>query len=83
MVKLQAIRDNGKFLEKMASDSEESEFSGVKNFADLGNCNVASIPKREQIDLERQFREVIGDSNDDSDFEGFDTKFQSSKDWKK
>ena len=57
-IKLQAIRDNGKFLEKTASESEVSGVYRDKNFADLGKFNVANIPRREQIDVEKQFREV-------------------------
>ena len=57
-IKLQAIRDNGKFLEKTASESEDSGVYGDKNFADLGKFNVVNILRREQIDIERRFRGV-------------------------
>ena len=71
-IKLQAIWDNGIFLEKVANESEESELSGNENFDDLGHFNLVNISRNERADLERQFRDLVGQSDDESDFEGFE-----------
>jgi hypothetical protein len=60
------------FLDKMANESEESELSWDKNFDDLGHFNLVNIPRNERADLERQFRDLVGQSDDETDFEGIE-----------
>ena len=56
----------------MANESEESELSWDKNFDDLGHFNLVNIPRNERADLERQFRDLVGQSDDETDFEGIE-----------
>ena len=49
-----------------------SELSGDENFDDLGHFNLVNIPRNERADLERQVRDLVGQSDDESDFEGFE-----------
>lgn len=53
----------------MASDSE---LSGDENVDDFGQSDIVDIPRRVQNDLERQFRQLVGDSDEESDFDGFE-----------
>lgn len=53
----------------MASDSE---LSGDENVDDFGQLDIVDIPRRVQNDLERQFRQLVGDSDEESDFGGFE-----------
>jgi hypothetical protein len=49
-----------------------SELSGDENFDDLGHFNLVNIPRNERADLERQVRDLVGQSDDASDFERFE-----------
>ena len=49
-----------------------SELSGDENFHDLGHFNLVNIPRNERADLERQVRDLVGQSDDESDFERFE-----------
>lgn len=60
------------FFEKMTNESEESELSGDEDFDDLGHFNIVNVQRNERADLERQFRDLVGESDDESDFEGFE-----------
>ena len=52
--------------------TEESELLGDENVDDFGQLDIADIPRRVQNDLERQFRQLVGNSDEESDFDGFE-----------
>ena len=43
-----------------------------EDFDDLGHFNLVNIPSNERADLERHFRDLVGQNDDKSDFEGFE-----------
>jgi hypothetical protein len=43
-----------------------------EDFDDLGHFNLVNIPSNERADLERHFRDLVGQNDDESDFEGFE-----------
>ena len=52
--------------------TEESELLGDENVDDFGQLDIVDIPRRVQNDLERQFRQLVGNSDEESDFDGFE-----------
>ena len=57
----------------MADSDDQSEFSGNEFIDDVGEFDLVDVNNRTRTDLERLWRNIVGDSDDEDDeFDGFD-----------
>lgn len=55
----------------MADNQSEGELSGDEVIDNIGEFDLININANERNALERQWRDLVGDSDDDDEFEGF------------
>ena len=56
----------------MADSDDQSEFSGDELIDDVGEFDLVDVNNRTRNDLERIWRNIVGDSDDEDDeFDGF------------
>lgn len=67
---------DGKFLVfpcfKMADADSENELSDDEILDDVGQFDLIDINNAERRELERQWQEIVGDSDDEAEFLGFE-----------
>ena len=56
----------------MAEDGSENELSGDEIIDEIGEFDLIYINWNERNELERQWRNLLGDSDDEEEFEGFE-----------
>jgi len=56
----------------MAEDGSENKLSGDEIIDEIGEFDLIYINWNERNELERQWRNLLGDSDDEEEFEGFE-----------
>jgi hypothetical protein len=59
----------------MAEDGSENELSGDEIIDEIGEFDFININRNERNELERQWRNLMKDSDDEEEFEGFNQVF--------
>lgn len=60
------------FVSKMADAESDNDLSDDETLDNIGVFDLVNINREERIDLERQWHNLVGDSDDEEEFEGFE-----------